>query len=665
MNIFNIKFLNNYNIALSNYENKKKELKQLNEINKQNEINEQNEIIKQNEINKQNEIIKQNEINEEKKNIKYLIIEDKINMNLENIKDIFSNKNIYKINKNKQSFFQNKKIDTFAYEGNLEEIRNLYFLNINVTSDGSDAAAANGHLNILIFLNNTNNLQITKKGICFAVKRNKLEIVKYLIELKIYPQPYMVDLAILNNHIKMVKLLMDEYLIYPTILAESYMGGSGNIELIEYLITKQIYPNNESVNYAAGRNDVNMIRYLNFLDINGTSYSANIAAKYGNINVIYELKTYNIIATSYGADDAANNGHIEIIQELQKEKIYITLRGVNETIKNGHLNVICYLLKNNFFNKSRKSKYDKIFLISDSANIAAEFGHIEIIKELEKYNILVTSEGANKASKNGHYETIKYLLQNNINLTQYGINIAAINYHIKIIEEYFKYNFTISQDYINKIILNGNLNMIKFVCDNNMFPTQKTIDNVASNPAYGIYNNIENIQLLRTYNLHVSREAATIAAQKYYGKIVKELYKNRIYIIGNIKTIYKYYGINKNDNIDTLIYRNNMEVVYVLHANGFYCTSIGADYAVLHNMIDFVKTLINIGIKPTSYGANNAAMNDNYEMLYYLRTQNIHATSDCIYFLKKYGSDSMIEDLANNGIYMNILTKIQFKLKKI
>lgn len=45
----------------------------------------------------------------------------------------------------------------------------------------------------------------------------------------------------------------------------------------------------------------------------------------------------------------------------------------------------------------------------ESANIASENGHVEIVKYLHEMRVYASVEGANRAYRNGHMEVVKYL----------------------------------------------------------------------------------------------------------------------------------------------------------------------------------------------------------------------------------------------------------------
>ena len=75
-----------------------------------------------------------------------------------------------------------------------------------------------------------------------------------------------------------------------------------------------------------------------------------------------------------------------------------------------------------------------------SANLAARYGHLEMVKYLyEVMRIEPTVDGANRAAERGHIEMVKYLYEvMNIKPTNRGATYAAGDGHVEMVKYLIK-----------------------------------------------------------------------------------------------------------------------------------------------------------------------------------------------------------------------------------
>lgn len=249
--------------------------------------------------------------------------------------------------------------------------------------------------------------------------------------------------------------------IYSLECLESYAAKGGKKNILKYINKQDIINSNIIICSAAegGHLDI-ILEYMNYVD------NANIllydmialsAAKYGHLHIIKW-------AYEKGATDnvmfeitilAAENGFLDIILWGVDNGIHIFNRIASISSSNGHLNIIKWLIDDIHYDD-----YDNI------AFNAAEYGHLDIIKYVMKYNKNIINLVANIAASNGYFDVLQYALENNAD-DFIGISMGlVINGEIYIIDYIFKLIPSIIKNIALFAASLGKLNLVKYAIDN-------------------------------------------------------------------------------------------------------------------------------------------------------------------------------------------------------
>ncbi len=103
------------------------------------------------------------------------------------------------------------------------------------------------------------------------------------------------------------------------------------------------------------------------------------------------------------------------------------------------------------------------------ANLAAENGHIGLVKYLENKGLKVNQDGINLAVNNGRLEMVKYLESEAqegvgcLKVYHFGINLAAGSGNIEMVKYLENKGLEVSQSGINEVVKNGHLEMVKYI----------------------------------------------------------------------------------------------------------------------------------------------------------------------------------------------------------
>ncbi|XP_065682444.1 alpha-latrotoxin-Lg1a-like [Hydra vulgaris] len=308
-------------------------------------------------------------------------------------------------------------IDIAVIKGYLNVVKYLISLNYKVNENTFIVTVENNHLHILKYLHSKLNLRGPNNLIDIAIKEGYLD--------KSFTNK--VDFAVKINKFDILKLLI-QLGEQGTDWAVINAAQNGNLDIVKYLIFLNYKVNKLAFIYTTNKG-LPILKYFHFkLNLRGPENLINFATLNNNLNMIKYLisQNYNvnndafIIATEYGRLHILDYFHFEL-----------KLRGpenlIKYAIKEGYLNVIKYLISLNY-------KVD-----NDTFIIATEYGRLHILKyfhfELnlrgpENLINIVAKEGylniklrgpenlIDIVKKDGYLDSFKYLLSLNYKITK-------------------------------------------------------------------------------------------------------------------------------------------------------------------------------------------------------------------------------------------------------
>ncbi len=283
----------------------------------------------------------------------------------------------------------------------------------------------------------------------------------------------------------------------------------------------------------------------------------------------------------------------------------------------------------------------KNYVNQDTANTAAENGHVNVVDFLWNNGIKANRTRMDEAAKYGHFDIIKYIWDKTGKMHKEAANIAAEHGHIRIVQYLeSKRIFKISQKSVDNAIINGHFDFIKFLWDydNDMKPSKNMINHAMKK------GNIEMVKYLYDKGYRFDVDAVgTAVCEDYYelvefavsvGVLPKDVYIWDIVRKGRFEMLKILYGIGfkekvcQNTLIDYISKQCNPEMVTFLVDNG-----LNPDVYQINDLIgkfslEVMEVLWNSSNipKPTKKGANKAAGFGNIEVVKFLWDKGIEAT---------------------------------------
>ncbi|KAI9918684.1 hypothetical protein PsorP6_012269 [Peronosclerospora sorghi] len=277
-----------------------------------------------------------------------------------------------------------------------------------------DFAASNGHLDILMWLHNTKELNgCSTRAMDDAAKNGHLLIVQWLHENRSEGSTTKaMDRAASSGHLPIVQWLHQHRSEGATTRAMDLAAQNGHLHVLEWLHHNRSEGCTPSaINYAATEGHLHIVRWL--------------------------CKVRKVECSSIAFVNAARAGHLEILDYLIQhfpalfESVGSNM--VQAAIANGQATVLTWLIATL---PVKSLKYEEAE--GSWMDVASEYGQVGILKWFHDHvTALPTSVGEHlptctvaaieKAARNGHNEVLIYLCENNlVNLTVASDAVKAL-----------------------------------------------------------------------------------------------------------------------------------------------------------------------------------------------------------------------------------------------
>lgn len=208
------------------------------------------------------------------------------------------------------------------------------------------------------------------------VKNNHNDIVMWTIDTTNTPHPQIITHAVLANNTEILLLLADRGEL-PTQMDADKACSKGYIYLVRWLIEHEVFPHNATWAHISG---------------------VNLAAEHGYFDIMELLERNGLLPNTVGANSAAGEGQLDVLEWLAKRNIFPDKTGAHGAAINNHLNVLKWLgwKRRNVFNRY-------------TANLAAGYGYLDIVKWLASRKIFPTFKGYRYAIEGGHNDVVRWL----------------------------------------------------------------------------------------------------------------------------------------------------------------------------------------------------------------------------------------------------------------
>lgn len=202
-------------------------------------------------------------------------------------------------------------------------------------------------------------------------------------------------------------------------------------------------------------------------NINYTFKFANNAARWGHLSILNWFEQQGILPDQWGADLAAEHNHLPVLIWLQSRNIFPTQHGLQQTCFKGHLDVLKWMID------ELKMKPNLV-----SARMAAEGGHLKILKYFERMNIPM-SNCINRALKNGNLEVVEWLLQRKHWPKVSMINKICGKDRLNLLLILASFGLYPNKEGIDTAVETGQVKVVKWLLGMGILPTEHYTPNTA------------------------------------------------------------------------------------------------------------------------------------------------------------------------------------------
>ncbi|POM67167.1 Hypothetical protein PHPALM_16872 [Phytophthora palmivora] len=253
--------------------------------------------------------------------------------------------------------------DEFACEPQTHLYRDLRPYSLTLLADepstALDAAAKNGHLNVLNYLQEVDERMVTDgftrnrptdthDAMDGAAAGNHLEIVEWLSAHRSGGcTTAAMDGAATNGHLKMVQWLHDHRPEGCTTAAMDGAARNGHLDVVKWLHNHRSEGcTTAAMDGAAGSGAFDVLQWLHYNRTEGCSTEAmNNAAGAGHLKILQWLDCYRDEGcTTRAMDAAASGGHFEVLLFLRSQRMEGSSRDAAfEAQRKKHMNVLAWL----------------------------------------------------------------------------------------------------------------------------------------------------------------------------------------------------------------------------------------------------------------------------------------------------------------------------------
>ena len=330
---------------------------------------------------------------------------------------------------------------------------------------------------------------VPKECIIFAATHGKLDLLIYLIELRLNKKDYFTAFESATEHGQLnIILHIIDYIDRTT---DSYFMvihkaiKNGHIDVVKYLLKLPGVHELESIFLCdnvpfilCAQNDrLEILKYLIEKYPSFICYHEIItnAVKNGHLSIVKHYQQHILPNNKY-ATVAAIRGHkslVEFFVELSCDIIPDIIKSLYEIIRQKDSSIAMYLLE--------KSHHMDNEIIANSITSSVEYGHVDVLKFLigkceENVFKIISSGSIIIAARNNHLDMIKFLFESgykpSIFIIDESLKNAAGNGHNSMVQYLIKLGARVwSMKLTNamlKAAMDGNSELIKILVENNL-----------------------------------------------------------------------------------------------------------------------------------------------------------------------------------------------------
>lgn len=493
-----------------------------------------------------------------------------------------------------------------------------------------DVAAAQGHLDIIIWLNenivlpNGNDVHsaATIKGVNSAAENGHLQVVKWLYaNYSICCTINGINGAARNGHLHILEWLHQNKSTGWTINAMDIAAGSGHLDVVKWLHRNRTEGcSQRAMHWAARSGHLSVVKWLYKHKVKRYSCRTPLSAIHsGNLGMLEWMATTNLpmrgLASNEAVRFAAEKGSIDILKWLHRNgyiKNINTKQGIIYAVINGHLTTAQWLYRKGYSTPS-----------SQAVSYAARIGRVDIIRWLLSVmdDKSCGTDVMDYAALNGHLETIKWLSANTMFApSKHAIMWASEYNHLDVVMWLYKnYKWPRAEiaEAMEVAATYGNLEILKWLYTESLNPgkMRQFLSNIP-----GISTMLSALSALSALpsNPHLlNTNSMDWAAKNGHLDIVKWLHENSTE------------GCTKRA-MDMAAEEGHLHIVKWLHKNRTEgCTTAAMDAAATHGHLYILEWLYRNRTEGcTTWAMSGAAKNGHIDVIKWLHLNKYDVVQD-------------------------------------
>ena len=326
----------------------------------------------------------------------------------------------------------------------------------SLTPEAYRNAISHGHYEIVMWMEqNGINITPTTEDLNRAARSGNLELVEHFLNKDVKCDEVSVLFSVEGNNSAITRLLLNRQCTFP-LRAIVDATRKGNYEIVRLLFETGRYTYDSdfvlsAIREAAGNNFLDIVRLLTDRSVAYNSSVAELAANRGNLEVVKYLIEIGVPVNQYILTLAIFSKNVDLVRLLLS---HVSVGGttiIDDAAPLGPVEMI-ELLHQAGATFTNRAIYD-----------AAERGHYDIVKRLVEINPIFTANAVDIAAKNGHFNVVKLLMSVNPRYTDAALNGAAENGHYQIVMYFHQLGCKFRWSTVVKVIEHSDLRIAHYL----------------------------------------------------------------------------------------------------------------------------------------------------------------------------------------------------------
>lgn len=292
------------------------------------------------------------------------------------------------------------------------------------------------------------------------IRRDEVDFVRWLEVVYNVRLNHYLGEAISHGSLRVVEHLLSNDLSFDSTTTRM-MGVSGSVEVVKWMMDREIYPDLETLVAAAEAGHYNLVRYLvetiglptnssvieralmgghydivKYLDSIGTEledvqpYVASLSTRSADMRIMRYLVSHGVEMTLSVLNYAVENSSLEVVKFIVGQGIQPTISTLLAAAKRGDVRIFQYIA-------GMVSPSDGI------AQVAASEGQLHILRHMAESGYRLSQQVANSAAMKGRINVLEYLHRQGIVITPDTVSAAILDRQYRVGDFALEHNIEI------------------------------------------------------------------------------------------------------------------------------------------------------------------------------------------------------------------------------